>query len=86
MKTNKLADFQNWISVPLKHYYITKRFCELLSGNSKFLIQNCLNQLFYYMDVKVSYLFVAEIDETLLTKLVTKLTKGLMASQQVFHV
>ena len=78
MKTNKLADFQNWISVPLKHYYITKRFCELLSGNSKFLI--------YYMDVKVSYLIVAEIDETLLTNLVTKLTKGLMASQQVFHV
>ena len=31
----------------LKHHYITKRICELLMGNSRFLIYNSLNQLLY---------------------------------------
>ena len=31
----------------LKHHYITKRFHELLIGNSRFLIYNLLNQLHY---------------------------------------
>ena len=33
----------------LKHHYITKRIRELLSGNSRFLIYNSLNQLLYYI-------------------------------------
>ena len=45
----------------LKHHYITKRIRELLIGNSRFLIHNSLNQLLYYMDIKESCLFVAEI-------------------------
>ena len=32
----------------LKHHYITKRICEFLIGNSRFLIYNLLNQLLYY--------------------------------------
>ena len=32
----------------LKHHYFTKRLCELLIGNSRFLIYNLLNQLLYY--------------------------------------
>ena len=32
----------------LKHYYLTKWICELLIGNSRFLIYNSLNQLLYY--------------------------------------
>ena len=31
----------------LKHHYINKRICELLIGNSRFLIYNLLNQLLY---------------------------------------
>ena len=32
----------------LKHHYITKKVCEHLIGNSRFLIYNSLNQLLYY--------------------------------------
>ena len=32
----------------LKHHYITKRICELLIDNSRFLIYNLLNQLLEY--------------------------------------
>ena len=32
----------------LKNQYITKRIRERLIGNSRFLIYNLLNQLFYY--------------------------------------
>ena len=31
----------------LKHHYTTKRICELLIGNSRFLIYDLLNQLLY---------------------------------------
>ena len=34
--------------VALKHHYITKRICELLIDNLRFLIYNLLNQLLYY--------------------------------------
>ena len=49
----------------LKHYYITERILERLIGNSRFLINNSLNQLPYYMDIKGSCLFVAETEEKL---------------------
>ena len=50
----------------LRHHYLTKRICELLIGNSRFLIHNSLNQLMnYYMDIKERCLFVAEIVVTL---------------------
>ena len=45
----------------LKHHWITKRICELLIGNSGFLLYNSLNQLLYYTDIKGSFLFVTEI-------------------------
>ena len=32
----------------LKHHYIIKRIREFLIGNSRFLINNLLNQLVYY--------------------------------------
>ena len=38
----------------LKHHYISKRICELL-------IDNSLNQLLYYTDIKQNCRFVAEI-------------------------
>ena len=53
----------------LKHHYIAKRIRELLIGNSKFLIHNSLNQLFYCKDIKESCFFVAKIVETLDLKL-----------------
>ena len=49
----------------LKHHYITKRFRELLTGNSRFLTQNLLDQLLYYTVVIESCLYVTEIVETL---------------------
>ena len=39
---------------------ITKRIIELLIGNSRFLIHNLLNQLFYYADIKESSLFLTK--------------------------
>ena len=48
----------------LKYHCITK-ICQLLIGNSRFLIHNSLNQLLYYTDIKESCFFVAEIVETL---------------------
>ena len=42
------------------HNYITKKVRELLIGNLRFLIQNFLNQLLWYTDIKDSCLFVAE--------------------------
>ena len=40
--------------------YIIKRIRELLIGNSRILIQNLLNHLLCYTDIKESCLFVAE--------------------------
>ena len=47
------------------HNYITKKFRELLIGNLRSLIQNLLNRLLWYTDIKDSCLFVAETVETL---------------------
>ena len=47
----------------LKHHYIIKKIRELLIGNSRFLINNPLNQLLYYTGVKENCLFVAKIVE-----------------------
>ena len=44
------------------HHYIDKRTCELLISNSRLLIHNLLN-LLYYADIKESCLFVAKIVE-----------------------
>ena len=49
----------------LKHYYITERIRELLIAISRLLIQNLLNQLICYTDIKESCFFVTEIVETL---------------------
>ena len=49
----------------LKHHYIAKRIGELLIVNSRSLLDNSLNQLLYYTDLKESCLFVAENPETL---------------------
>ena len=46
------------------HNYITKKFRELLIGNLRSLIQNLLNRLLWYTDIKDSCLFVAETVET----------------------
>ena len=48
-----------------KHHYITKRICELLISNSRFLIQNLLKQLFCCTDIKESCFFVAKIRKIL---------------------
>ena len=45
----------------LKQHYITKIVNELLVGNSRFLIQDLLNQLLCYENIKESCLFVTEI-------------------------
>ena len=57
----------------LKHHYIIKIICELLNGYSRFLIQNLLNQLLCYADIKESWLFVAETVETLDLKIYGRL-------------
>ena len=44
----------------LKQHYITKIVNELLVGNSRFLIQDLLNQLLCYENIKESCLFVTE--------------------------
>ena len=50
----------------LKQHYITKRICELLIGNSRFLIHNSLNQLITLLDnIKESCLIVTEFEEIL---------------------
>ena len=38
----------------LGHQYVNKRILELFVGNSRFLNENLLNQLFYNMDIKES--------------------------------
>ena len=60
-----VTQLNNWVLGVLKHSYITKKIRELLTGNSRFLIHNSLNQLLYYTDVKENCLFVAEIVEIL---------------------
>ena len=60
-----VTQLNNWVLGVLKHNYITKKIRELLTGNSRFLIYNSLNQLLYYTDVKENCLFVAEIVEIL---------------------
>ena len=44
-----------------KHHPVAKMIRELLSGNSRFLIQNLLNHLLCCTDVRESCLFVAQI-------------------------
>ena len=58
------------------HNYITKKIRELLIGNLRFLIQNLLNRLFWYTDIKDSCLFVAETVENLDLSILGK-TEGL---------
>ena len=48
-----------------EHHYITKKTREFLIVNSRFLIQNFLNQLLWYTDIKESYFLVTQISETL---------------------
>ena len=49
----------------LKNRCINKRIRGLLVGTFRFLIQNLLNQLLCHKNIKESYLFAAEIEETL---------------------
>ena len=53
-----------------------------MNGSSRFLIQNLLNQLLCYADIKESWLFVAETVETLDLKSM----EDSMDLQQFFHV
>ena len=64
------------------HNYITKKIRELLIGNLRFVIQNLMNRLLWYTNIKDSCLFVAETVETLDLSILGKI-EGLA---QFFHV
>ena len=49
----------------LKYSTLQKEFVRLLTGNLRFLIQNVLNELLCYTDIKESCLFMAEVKKTL---------------------
>ena len=49
----------------LKNCCFNKRIHELLVGTFRYLIQNLLNQLLCHTNIKESYLFAAETEETL---------------------